>query len=78
MTLKDYKTVKERRSAVELETGTALSNIGHYSLDESVASRRNCENMIGAAQVPMGVAGPIKVKSLKFKVKSCFIPLATT
>ncbi len=78
MNLRDYKSVADRRAALEKETGVRLSNIGSFTLDESVASTRNCENMIGVAQIPMGVAGPLQVKSLKFKVLSTFIPLATT
>ncbi|MEK7141720.1 MAG: hydroxymethylglutaryl-CoA reductase [Patescibacteria group bacterium] len=78
MNLRDYKTVADRRTALEKETGVRLPNIGSFTLDESIASTRNCENMVGAAQIPMGIAGPLKVKSLKSKVKSYFIPLATT
>ncbi|MBI4066139.1 hydroxymethylglutaryl-CoA reductase, partial [Candidatus Gottesmanbacteria bacterium] len=78
MNLRDYKTVADRRKALEKEADVLLSNIASFSLDEAVASSRNCENMIGAAQVPMGIAGPLKVKSQKSKVKSYFIPLATT
>lgn len=78
MILRNYKTVQERRTAVEKEVGVSFSNIGNYSLDGAVASSHNCENMIGAVQVPIGIAGPLKVKSLKFKVLSSYIPLATT
>ncbi|MBI4128235.1 MAG: hydroxymethylglutaryl-CoA reductase, partial [Parcubacteria group bacterium] len=78
MNLRDYKTVADRRKALEKEADVLLSNIASFSLDEAVVSSRNCENMIGAAQVPMGIAGPLKVKSQKSKVKSYFIPLATT
>lgn len=63
----------ERRKKLEKLLHTSLENIGTFSLDESTASSRNCENMIGVAQVPMGVAGPIKVNS-----KKIFVPLATT
>ncbi len=78
MKLRDMKTVKERREALEKELQVDLKNTGSFTLDESVAASRNCENMIGVAQIPMGVAGPLQVKSLKVKVKSYFIPLATT
>lgn len=78
MNLRDYKTVKDRRAAIEKETGVSLSHIGSSGIDEEAASTKNCENMIGATQVPLGVAGPIKVQSSKFKVSSSYIPLATT
>jgi len=78
MNVRDYKTVLDRRNALEKETGVLLSSIGHFSVNEKVASSKNCENMIGVAQIPIGVAGPLKVKSLKFKDQSYYIPLATT
>lgn len=85
MNLRSYKSAADRRKALEKELSVGLKNIGSFSLDESIASTRNCENMIGAAQVPMGIAGPLEVKSLpagkagqKSKVKSYYIPLATT
>jgi len=78
MNLREMKTVAHRRNAVAQLTGTALDTIGAYRMDDSVAAVRNCENMIGAAQIPMGVAGPLKVKSQKSKAKNYYIPLATT
>lgn len=78
MNVRDYKTVEERRAALEKQRGVPLANIGSFSLDEEAASARNCENMIGVAQVPMGVAGPLKIKNQTSKVKNYFIPLATT
>src|SRR5215467_5281227 len=51
-----------RRQALEEMTRTELSNIGHHSLDVQRASRRNCENFFGVAQVPMGVVGPLRVR----------------
>ncbi len=71
--LREFKTVARRREALEKNLGISLENIGSYSLNEGFASTRNCENMIGAAQVPLGVAGPLKIKN-----KNYFLPLATT
>jgi hydroxymethylglutaryl-CoA reductase (NADPH) len=73
MNLRDYQTAKERREALEKDQHIDLPHIGSFSLDESVASTRNCENMIGAVQVPLGVAGPLKIED-----KNYYIPLATT
>lgn len=73
MKFRDYKSVKDRRSALETETGVSVPHIGSFSLDQDVASSRNCENMIGVAQVPMGIAGPVLIGA-----KEYYIPLATT
>ncbi len=86
MNLRDYKNVSERRKALEKELKVDLRNIGSYSLDDSVASAHNCENMIGAAQVPMGIAGPLPICHLSLRLRSgqafgiqhYYIPLATT
>lgn len=69
MNIRDHKTVKDRRNAFEKEINVDLKHIGLFTLDESIASVRNCENMIGAAQIPIGIAGPLNGK---------YIPLATT
>lgn len=73
MNLRDFSSVKLRREAVEKKLNVDLSNIGKFSLDKSVASTRNNENMIGAAQIPVGVAGPLIVND-----KEVIVPLATT
>ncbi|RJR15727.1 3-hydroxy-3-methylglutaryl-CoA reductase [Candidatus Microgenomates bacterium] len=80
MNLRNIKTVTERRKTLERQLGVKLPNIGQFSLDESVASTRNCENMIGVAQVPVGVAGPLVIKRQASSVKreEYYLPLATT
>jgi hydroxymethylglutaryl-CoA reductase (NADPH) len=81
MNIRKYLTVNERRKALEKELNIDLKNIGSFTLDEATASTRNCENMIGVAQVPMGIAGPLKIKSnyeLRITNYECYIPLATT
>ncbi|MFH0749895.1 MAG: hydroxymethylglutaryl-CoA reductase [Candidatus Gottesmanbacteria bacterium] len=79
MTLNKTDTVTTRRKEIEKQLHVALSHIGSFSLDEKVASTRHCENMIGATQVPVGVAGPLRLRSVQaLKNKDYFIPLATT
>lgn len=73
MNIHSYTLVKSRREAVAKELSVKLDNVGQYSLDENIAASRNCENMIGVAQVPMGVAGPLRIAN-----KDYYIPLATT
>ncbi len=81
MNIRDLKTVKERRKILEKELRLSLPNIGSFSLDEAVASARNCENMIGVAQIPLGVAGPLRIKSShvsRLTSHDYYLPLATT
>jgi hydroxymethylglutaryl-CoA reductase (NADPH) len=85
-TLKLYELEKElspidairvRRGFIEQETGTALENIGIFSIDVDRVVKRNCENMIGTIQVPLGVAGPILVNG-GYATGNYWLPLATT
>ena len=50
-----------RRKALERKFGIKLDNIGHYSIDPNLLIGKNIENMIGVVQIPMGVAGPLKI-----------------
>lgn len=78
MNLRNIDSVIKRRKALEKKLGISLLNIGSFSLDEPEASKRNCEMMIGVVQIPMGVAGPIRIKEENQKFEDCYIPLATT
>lgn len=71
-------SVAARRRQIEHNLAVTLSNIGLGSLDEKTASTKHCENMIGAVQVPLGIAGPLKIKNGEAKVRISYIPLATT
>ncbi|MGQ3411673.1 hydroxymethylglutaryl-CoA reductase (NADPH) [Natrinema sp. LN54] len=73
----DYDTAAEaRRLLVERETGTELEAIGDYAFPAERADP-NIENMIGAAQVPMGVVGPVPVSGGAADGEH-YLPLATT
>ena len=65
-----------RRRHVEAETGVDLETVGQYAFDAE-AAEPNIENMIGGAQVPMGVAGPVPVAG-GVADGEYYLPLATT
>src|SRR5512136_1796423 len=69
--------IRARREFIARETGTSLENIGIFSIDIERVVKRNCENMIGTVQVPVGVAGPILVNG-GYAQGSYWLPLATT
>ncbi|MBN1194811.1 MAG: hydroxymethylglutaryl-CoA reductase (NADPH) [Methanomicrobiaceae archaeon] len=71
------EAVSVRRTYVGEETGTDLSALGKYSIGIDRVVQRNCENMIGAVQVPVGVAGPIALNG-GYATGSFYLPLATT
>ena len=66
-----------RRHLLEAETGADLDTIGRFDLDAETATKANIENMVGAAQVPMGVAGPVTVNGGAASGQY-YLPLATT
>ena len=71
------EAVRVRRAFVEGETGTALPAVGSFTIDIDRVVKRNIENMIGTVQVPLGVAGPLRVKG-EYADGSYYLPLATT
>lgn len=77
MSLRNLKTIKERKEFLEKETGKNLTAISVYPKELESARFRNCENMIGALSVPLGVAGPLKINAVTNSV-NYYIPLATT
>lgn len=76
--LRGYKSAKERRNALEKELKLNLQNIGLFAFDESIVSSRNCENLIGVSQIPLGIAGPLKIINHSSLIFNHYIPLATT
>ncbi len=70
------EAVSIRANFLEDATSSSLKNISGYTFDPE-AVKGNIENMIGAVQVPIGIAGPVIIKGDYFNGKA-FIPLATT
>ena len=74
----DYtnEAARARRDFVGGWTGTDLYHVGQYSLDPAVLPG-NIENFTGVAQVPLGVAGPLRVRG-EHANGDFYVPLATT
>ena len=65
-----------RREFLTQQSGSKLDHIAAYSFD-SETTRGNIENFIGAAQVPIGIAGPLLVNG-EHASGEFYVPLATT
>ena len=74
----DYtrEMAEARRSFVQERTGTALNHVGSFSFDPGVLPG-NVENFMGVAQVPIGLAGPVRIDGEHAK-GDFFVPLATS
>jgi len=66
-----------RRRAIEEISGKQLKHIGQTIFDFNKLLNLNIENPIGGMQIPMGIAGPLRVKG-DFTDADFFIPLCTS
>ena len=74
----DYSesAARTRRDFLSSRTGADLTGLASYSLDPQ-RLRGNIENFIGAAQVPIGIAGPLLMNGERAQGEF-YVPLATT
>jgi hydroxymethylglutaryl-CoA reductase (NADPH) len=68
--------IEQRRRWLEEKTGCPLRHVGSHSIPGE-KMRGNIENPIGAAQVPLGVAGPLRIRGEQAQGEF-YVPLATT
>jgi hydroxymethylglutaryl-CoA reductase (NADPH) len=66
----------ERAGFLRERTGAGLDHVQSYSFDPALLPG-NVENFVGVAQVPIGVAGPLRIDG-EYAQGDFFVPLATT
>ncbi|GHF12082.1 hydroxymethylglutaryl-CoA reductase [Kordiimonas sediminis] len=66
----------KRRSFMQQVSGAELSHVGSGSVDPATLPG-NIENYMGVAQVPIGLAGPLRIEG-EYAKGDFYIPLATT
>jgi hydroxymethylglutaryl-CoA reductase (NADPH) len=71
-----HELAERRRQFAHERTGVSLSHVGMYSFDPAILPG-NIENFIGVAQVPIGLAGPIRILGEHAK-GDFYVPLATS
>ncbi|HLJ46735.1 MAG TPA: hydroxymethylglutaryl-CoA reductase [Bryobacteraceae bacterium] len=71
-----HEMAARRRDFVREQTGGNLSHLANYSFDPAVLPG-NIENFTGVAQVPIGIAGPIRIVG-EHAQGDFYVPLATT
>ena len=74
----DYadEVIRTRQQFVTERTGAELEHISRYSFDPKL-TRGNIEQFTGAAQIPLGIAGPLHVRG-EHADGEFYVPLATT
>ena len=65
-----------RRKFLEELLGIELRHIGSYTISPKNV-KKNIENLIGVIQIPLGIAGPLKIRG-EHAIGEYYIPLATT
>ncbi len=75
--LRNCKSIVERRRLLEKIAKFNFKAVSVYPKALQEAQFHNCENMIGAIQLPLGVAGPLKLKG-EMAVGDFYLPLATS
>ncbi|MEM7584053.1 MAG: hydroxymethylglutaryl-CoA reductase, partial [Acidobacteriota bacterium] len=66
----------ERREFAHQQTGVDLEHVGSFSVDPASLAG-NIENFTGVAQVPLGLAGPLRVDG-EYAQGDFYVPMATT
>jgi hydroxymethylglutaryl-CoA reductase (NADPH) len=76
--INDYtrEQAAERRRFAERKSGATLDHVGSYSFDPALLPG-NIENFFGVAQVPIGLAGPLRIEGEHAR-GDFYVPLATT
>lgn len=74
----DYSNdmARERRDFVREQTGVELKHTGSYSFD-AADTRGNIEHFTGVCQIPLGLAGPLKVNG-EHAQGDFYVPMTTT
>ncbi|MET0287404.1 MAG: hydroxymethylglutaryl-CoA reductase [Polyangiales bacterium] len=74
----DYtrEVAQKRREFAEERSGGSLKHVGSYSFDPATLPG-NIENFSGVAQVPIGLAGPLRIQG-EHAQGDFYVPLATT
>lgn len=74
----DYspEIIRDRQQYLEQYSGHTLEHINHYAFDPHTR-QGNVESFIGVAQVPIGLAGPLRVRG-EHAIGEFLIPMATS
>jgi len=61
VSLRNFPNAQSRREFLAKELSIKLDKVANFNFTEDQAVGRNIENLIGSTQIPLGVAGPIRI-----------------
>src|SRR3954447_15266019 len=70
-----HEAVQARLEFARERSGAALDHLSRYTFDPQT-TRGNVEQLVGAAQVPVGLAGPLRVNG-EHAQGEFYVPMAT-
>lgn len=78
--LSEAKKLQKRQKLLsELRTTLKTPELFSVGFDTEQIGKKNCENLIGSVEIPVGIAGPVDIKFAEtLHATSILIPLATT
>ncbi|MBI2596539.1 hydroxymethylglutaryl-CoA reductase [Candidatus Daviesbacteria bacterium] len=63
LSLRNFSSARKRREFLENQLKVKLENLASFTFTEDQVKDRSIENLIGATQIPLGVAGPLAIKN---------------
>src|SRR3989344_7923499 len=75
MNLRDFSIASERRKYLDKALSITLEQVHNEAVEKT--GDVHCENLIGATSVPLGVAGPLKIRG-EYVNGQFVLPFATT
>lgn len=78
ISLRDFSSAQKRREFLEQQLKIKLENISSFTFSEDQVKDKNIENLVGAVQIPLGIAGPLQLRSNHKNKQGIYLPLATT
>ena len=77
--LRDFKNAKMRRDFLTNKLKLDFSQLVNTKFTDEDVEGKNIENLIGAIEIPLAVAGPLTIRSTHYPLPTThYIPLATT
>lgn len=67
----------QRQAVIAPQRSEEYTDLFRTHLDIETVSQKNCENLIGSVEVPVGAAGPLRIRGDELD-EEVFVPLATT